>query len=94
VVPIPFNEHSAKLLRALGFTFIQHEETREDVGDAENGPRVGGGPAYDEWTNGVTSVYVFNGAVQGIEACPPGGSMFATEDEAYAGQYRALDDLF
>ena len=71
MIKFPFNESTALLLTALGFTLTQHEATWEDVGDAENGPKLAGGPAYDEWSNGITSVYVVDGMVEEVEACPP-----------------------
>lgn len=70
MVPIPFNEHSALLLTALGFTCTQHPATWEDVGGPENGPKLVGGPAYDEWSKDGVSVYVVDGMVQDVEKLP------------------------
>lgn len=46
----PFNLALHEHLTALGYSWVQHEETWEDVGDAENGPELTGGPAFDEYT--------------------------------------------
>ena len=71
MIKFPFNESHALLLTALGFKVTSHPATWEDVGDAENGPELVGGPAYDEWSNGITSVYVVDGQCEEVEACPP-----------------------
>ena len=67
VIRIPFDANSALLLTALGFTHTHHPATWRDVGGPENGPKVIGGPAYDEWNNGSVSVYVVDGMAQGVE---------------------------
>jgi hypothetical protein len=82
--PIPFDYiDGPKLMSLLGFQCTVHPESWEDVGDAENGPRIIGGPAYDEWTRSEYlikdgkvirrdfSVYVQGGMVVGTEIFPP-----------------------
>jgi hypothetical protein len=44
-----FDHHDARLLAALGYEKTHHPMSWKDVGDAENGPRLSGGPAYDAW---------------------------------------------
>lgn len=44
-------------LLAAGYFIIPHEASWEDIGDAENGPKMSGGPAYDEYRKG-TDVYI------------------------------------
>lgn len=42
----------------LGFSHVHVEASWEDTGDAENGPRLSGDPAYDEYTLGDMTVYI------------------------------------
>lgn len=44
-----FDKHAAALLNACGYVCTHHPESWEDVGSAESGPRLSGGPAFDEW---------------------------------------------
>lgn len=48
-VPVSCNEEVRNNLTALGYEHTHHEEDFEDIGDAENGPKLSGGPAYDEY---------------------------------------------
>lgn len=42
----------------LGFSHVHVDASWEDTGDAENGPRLSGGPAYDEYTLDDMTVYI------------------------------------
>jgi hypothetical protein len=48
--PRPFNEDVHHWLVELGYERAYCPADFEDVGDAENGPKLVGGPAYDEYT--------------------------------------------
>lgn len=67
----PFTAETKQLLEAFGFTATEHPETWKDIGGPESGPKVVGGPAYTEWDNGKTSVYVVDGFIEEIENNPP-----------------------
>ena len=54
---VPFNPALHAHLTSLGYVRSRHEASWEDVGDAENGPELDGGPAYDEYTG--PDEYVF-----------------------------------
>lgn len=59
-----------ELLTLLGYSLTNHvEESWEDDGDAENGPHLTGGPAFDEWTRPGDShaVIVIDGGVVAVE---------------------------
>jgi hypothetical protein len=71
MIQIPFTERSAAALIMAGYTLTQHPATWEDAGDAENGPKLTGGPAFDEWSKGDISIIVVNGQVEAIEKNPP-----------------------
>ena len=50
-------------LEIEGYALTHFPESWEDVGDAENGPLIQGGPAYDEWRNGNHVVIVIDGEI-------------------------------
>jgi hypothetical protein len=68
----PFNPAAHDHLLALGFTHERYEASWEDLGDAENGPQLSGGPAYDEYQaeDGFT-VYVGEDGRTGCEWVQP-----------------------
>jgi hypothetical protein len=71
---IQFDRHTAGLLNALGYVCTQHPASWEDVGDAESGPQIAGGPAFDEWTLDDSFIIVVDGEVveYGTQMpCPP-----------------------
>jgi hypothetical protein len=45
----PFNVAVHDQLTVLGYELTQHREDYWDDGDAESGPSLNGGPAYDEY---------------------------------------------
>jgi hypothetical protein len=47
--PAPFNPDAHAHLIALGYRHTQFPCTFEDDGDAESGPHLTGGPAFDEY---------------------------------------------
>jgi hypothetical protein len=47
----PFNPTAHDFLIGLGFEVTRVDASWEDSGDAENGPRLTGGPAFDEYTH-------------------------------------------
>jgi hypothetical protein len=47
--PGPYNEQAHAHLIELGYVRTWHEDSFEDGGDAENGPDLTGGPAFDEY---------------------------------------------
>jgi hypothetical protein len=71
MTPIQFTESCALLLLALGFKLTSHAASWEDVGGPENGPKLVGHNAYDEYSDGKTSVFVEGGEIKAVEAVPP-----------------------
>ena len=67
MIRIPFDDTSALLLLALGYTQRQVPAHWEDTGDAENGPRLDGHNEYDVWTRGDSTVIVSDGHVVEVE---------------------------
>jgi len=64
ILPIKFDPvEGPKLLVLLGFEVEHNEASWSDVGDAENGPKVVGGPAFDEWHRGELSLIVVDGKI-------------------------------
>lgn len=55
---MPFNPALHAFLTDAGFGYSHHEASWEDVGDAENGPELTGGPAFDEYFFNTQCVYV------------------------------------
>jgi hypothetical protein len=47
----PFNLNAHANMVAEGFMYVQHEADFEDDGDAESGPHLVGGPAWDEYVD-------------------------------------------
>ena len=45
-------------LLELGFVHVHHEADWEDGGDAENGPKLEGGPAFDDYYADTDSIYI------------------------------------
>jgi hypothetical protein len=58
-------------LLAAGYTKTHVPDSWQDVGDAENGPRLTGGPAYDDWSKDDHHIYVVNGVIEDDEVWPP-----------------------
>ena len=52
----PFSSAHAFLIE-LGFELTHYEADWHDDGDGENGPRLAGGPAYDEYSDGNVLLY-------------------------------------
>ena len=74
MVPIPFDPvNGPRLLVLLGYEVTHHPARWEDIGDAENGPKLDGHDAYDEWTRGDHSLIVQDNAVVDSVRWPPGG---------------------
>ena len=48
-----FDKHDAALLNAMGFTCERCPADWHDDGDAENGPHLVGGPAYELWSRPI-----------------------------------------
>lgn len=77
LTPFPFHpELDAAALSAAGWTCTHMPEWWEDVGDAENGPKLDGCPAYDSWTspecNGrCVELIVIDGEVVDAGYVPP-----------------------
>lgn len=62
--PIPFDPvHDAAVLNAMGYTCQSFPAFWRDVGGPESGPKLVGGPAYDEWTLGDQFIIVCEGEV-------------------------------
>lgn len=60
----PFNPDIHAALLVEGFTLTQHEDDFEDDGDAESGPHLTGGPAWDEYQSADEMIVVdHHGAV-------------------------------
>ena len=55
------------MLTALGFTLTSRPASWEDVGGPERGPKLIGGPAYDEWAKDDISVIVQDGMIVAVE---------------------------
>ena len=45
----PFNIALHEHLTSLGYNHTRHASSWQDIGDADNGPCLDGGPAYDEY---------------------------------------------
>jgi hypothetical protein len=54
----PFNAAAHEALLAAGYKHERVEASWEDDGDAENGPHLSGGPAYDEYKDADSRVVV------------------------------------
>ncbi len=54
----PFTADMERLLTSLGYVCFKHPETWRDVGGPESGPKLVGGPAWDEWRCGERCVIV------------------------------------
>lgn len=62
----PFNAGIHGHLLDLGYCHVRHEADWYDDGDAESGPSLAGGPAWDEYSNGDEYLAVEeNGTVHG-----------------------------
>ena len=70
--PEPFNAGAHQSLLEQGFIFAYHEESWEDTGDAENGPQLTGGPAYNEYISkdNFQIIIDHNGLVVAFEENP------------------------
>lgn len=58
-------------LLAAGYAKTSVPDSWQDVGSAEYGPKLIGGPAYDDWSNDSHHIYVVDGVVEGDEVLPP-----------------------
>jgi hypothetical protein len=56
--PPPFNRGTHDQLVALGYVRTHYPESFEDDGDAESGPHLTGGPAYDEYESADDRVII------------------------------------
>lgn len=64
---IPLTPEVKQLLDALGFKHTLHPACWRDIGSAENGPKLHGHDAYEEYSRGAFSVYVQDGVIQAVE---------------------------
>lgn len=64
IQPITFDPvNGPKLMVLLGYEVTHVEAHWEDIGDVENGPKLDGHPAYDEWVKGTHCVIVVDNEV-------------------------------
>ena len=69
--PFPFDPvHDAALLNAAGYSCEHYPATWQDIGGPENGPKLIGGPAFNEWRNGDHIIVVSEGEVVAVERHP------------------------
>ncbi len=55
---MPYNTFAHNALLQSGYTHEHHNATWEDVGDAENGPKLDGGPACDVYASETEYVVI------------------------------------
>ncbi len=63
----PFNLSLHDHLMTLGFTHERVENSFEDIGEAESGPELSGGPAYDVYQDAASFVYMSEHGESGTE---------------------------
>ncbi len=59
----PYNLALHEHLMSLGYEYQRFACTFEDAGDAENGPHLTGGPAYDMYSSPTEFIYATEGGV-------------------------------
>ncbi len=64
----PFNRALHEHLLALGYTWSRADESWEDHGDAEHGPELSGGPAFDRYTGPAEHVHFSEDGHAHVEA--------------------------
>ena len=63
----PFNPAAHDFFVAAGYVVTHYKADFEDVGDAESGPKLSGGPAFDEYAADDHCVIVTEGGATFLE---------------------------
>lgn len=88
--PIPFDPlHDAAILNACGYVCTHNPAYWQEIGDIENGPRMYGHDAFDEWRNEHHSIIVVDEEIVEMESCEPlfDDSEFYPELQPMEGQF-------
>ena len=62
----PFNPAAHDFFVGAGYVVTHYESDFEDVGDAESGPKLSGGPAFDEYAADDHYVIVTEGGATSV----------------------------
>jgi hypothetical protein len=91
---VPFNLALHHHLLSLGYEWTRNPESWEDTGGPESGPRLSGGPAYDEYESPDDFVYASeDGSVdcQGAEQDPPEEYVIEEHEDTPYIEYNGFD---
>lgn len=58
------SQHASTLLTVAGYERVSHPATWRDIGGSKNGPKIIGGPAYDEYLRADHYIIVQDGVVE------------------------------